>query len=88
MTAESPSVITLHAQSKLPTIYDMVVRQILVSEHETVEADTLLMVVEFNKIVIEVRAPAAGTVRRIHVRHLDEVQREDDLIDFEPLGEA
>ncbi|MBL29191.1 MAG: hypothetical protein CMM50_16795 [Rhodospirillaceae bacterium] len=88
MPADSPAIVTLHAQSKLPTIYDMVVRQILVSEGETVDADTLLMIVEFNKIVIEVRSPSRGIVRRIHVRHLDEVQREDGLIDFEPLTEA
>lgn len=64
---------------------DLVVKEIQVKRGTVVAADQLLMSLEMNKIVTEIRAPVAGRVKKIYVKPEDEVQPGDKLLDLQPL---
>ena len=64
--------------------YDLVVTDIMVSVGDTVEAEQILMILEYNKVVIEVTAPAPSTVVEILCQLRDEVQVGERLINIRP----
>jgi len=64
--------------------YDLVVTDIMVSVGDTVEAEQILMILEYNKVVTEVTAPAPGTVVEILCQLRDEVQVGERLINIRP----
>lgn len=75
-------VVTLTAECASKNARDLVVKRILVAEGDHVEADALLLVTEFYKVVTELTAPAAGTIEKIHVSVNDELEIGDRLVDF------
>lgn len=64
--------------------YDLVVTDIMVSVGDTVEAEQILMILEYNKVVTEVTAPAPSTVVEILCQLRDEVQVGERLINIRP----
>ncbi len=62
--------------------YDLVVTDVMVSVGDAVEVEQILMILEYNKVVTEVTAPAPGTVVEIRCQLGDEVQVGDRLIDI------
>ena len=64
--------------------YDLVVTDIMVSVGDTVEAEQILMILEYNKVVIEVTALAPSTVVEILCQLRDEVQVGERLINIRP----
>ena len=82
MTMGQGESITVTADCASKGAIDLVVKRIFVAEGERVEADSLLMITEFVKVVNEVRAPYACVIGHIHVALDDEVQVGDKLIDL------
>ena len=64
--------------------YDLVVIDIMVSMGDTVEAEQILMILEYNKVVTEVTAPAPSTVVEILCQLRGEVQVGERLINIRP----
>ncbi len=64
--------------------YDLVVTDIMVSVGDAVAAEQILMILEYNKVITEVTAPAPGTVVEIRCQLGDEVQVGERLIDIRP----
>ena len=64
--------------------YDLVVTDIMVSVGDTVEAEQILMILEYNNAVTEVTAPAPSTVVEILCQLRDEVQVGERLINIRP----
>ena len=56
----------------------------MASVGDTVEAEQLLMILEYNKVVTEVTVPAPGTVVEILCQLRDEVQVGERLINIRP----
>ena len=56
----------------------------MVSMGDTVEAEQILMILEYNKAVTEVTAPAPSTVVEILCQLRDEVQGGERLINIRP----
>ena len=65
--------------------YDLVVTDVMVSVGDAVEADQILMILEYNKVVTEVTAPASGTVVEIRCQLGDEVQVGERLVEIRPF---
>jgi biotin carboxyl carrier protein len=64
--------------------YDLVVSEIFVAVGDSVTAEQVLMTLDYNKIITEIAAPAAGTITAIHCALGDEVQVGDRIIDLRP----
>jgi glutaconyl-CoA/methylmalonyl-CoA decarboxylase subunit gamma len=58
--------------------------EVRVSEGQTVAADDVLVVLEAMKMRNEVRAPRAGTVRKLRVRAGDSVRANEPMLEIEP----
>jgi len=64
--------------------YDLVVTDVMIAVGDAVEADQILMTLEYTKVVTEVTTPGPGVVAAIHCQKGDEVQVGDLLIDIRP----
>ena len=64
--------------------YDLIVTEIMVAVAYAVDAEQILMTLEYTKVVTEVTTPAAGIVATIHCQKGDEVQVGDRIIDIQP----
>jgi len=83
MAAES-DILGVDAACTSVNAYDLVVTEIFVSIGDAVEAEQVLMTLDYNKIITEIAAPAPGTVIAIHCELGDEVQVGDRIIDVQP----
>ena len=59
-----------------------VVLKVLVDEGDMVEAGDAVMIIEAMKMENEIKAPASGTVKKIHVENGESVNTGDPLIEI------
>ena len=64
------------------------IARVLVTVDEQVDAGTLLLVMELMKMEVEIRAPRAGRVARVHVHPGDAVARGAELVTLAPSEPA
>lgn len=82
--AADNEIIGIDATCASVNAYDLVVTDIMVALGEAVEAEQILMILEYNKVVTEVTSPNPGFVVAIHCQLGDEVQVGERLIDVRP----
>ena len=82
--AADNDIIGIDATCASVNAYDLVVTDIMVVVGEAVEAEQILMILEYNKVVTEVTSPNPGFVVAIHCQLGDEVQVGERLIDVRP----
>ena len=82
MAADHGGVFGIEAACASVNAYDLVVTDIMVSLGDAVTAEQILMILEYNKVITEITAPAPSTVVDIRCQLGDEVQVGERLIDI------
>ena len=83
--AADNDIIGIDATCASVNAYDLVVTDIMVVVGEAVEAEQILMILEYNKVVTEVTSPNPEFVVAIHSQLGDEVQVGERLVETRPL---